>query len=163
MKVTELAKKLGVHRTTVTLWIKQGIIPATRTPGGKHIIGSAEELKAWQEPLTNNAALYLYYPLPETLDTESEVTKLRFFAEANGFTIDETVIEGSSHDQYLRKQLLRLLSKPTLRTILTTRQSLPHGWKFMSTALAAAGRRLIIADAEKHHEREYRWQSHQTR
>ena len=72
-------------------------------------------------------------------------------------------MEGSCNDSYLRKQLLKILSQPTLRAIITNSQSLPNGWKYMSTSLAAAGRRFIIADAEKHHEREYRYQSHQTR
>lgn len=163
MKVTELARKLGVHRTTVTGWIKKGMIPAARTPGGKHIIGSPERLQAWYAPITHNATLYLYYPLPETIDTEAELATLTAFAEANEFTVDQTVIEGSANDRYLRKQLLKLLSQPTLRTIITNQRSLPHGWKFMSTALAAAGRRLLVADAEKASDVEYRYQTHQTR
>jgi excisionase family DNA binding protein len=163
MRVTELAAILGVHRTTVTGWIKKGLIPATRTPGGKHIIGSLEQLQARQAPITNNATLYIYFPLPEVIDTEAEIAKLKAFAAANEFTVDQTIIEGSYEDRYLRKQLLKLLSQPTLRTIITNRQSLPDGWKFMSTALAASGRRFIVADAEKHHERQYRYQSHQTR
>ena len=163
MRITELAKQYGVSRFTVYRWAKKGVIPSVRLPSGRHILGTAAEIAKMQAPITNNAAIYLYIPLPEPLDTEAEIAKLNIFADANGFTVDETVIEGSSYDTYLRKQLLRLLSKPTLRTIITTLQSLPNGWKFMSTALAASGRRLIVADAEKHHEREYRWQSHQTR
>ena len=163
MRITQLAKQFGVSRFTIYRWAKKGIIPSIQLPSGRHILGTAAEIAEMQAPITNNAAIYLYIPLPETIDTEGEIAKLNAFANANGFNIDETVIEGSSYDTYLRKQLLRLLSKPTLRTILTTRQSLPPGWKFLSTALAASGRRLIVADAEKHHEREYRWQTHQTR
>lgn len=123
MRITELAKQYGVSRFTVYRWAKKGIIPSVQLPSGRHILGTAEEITEMQAPITNNAALYIYLPLPETIDTEVEISKLKLFADANNFTIDETVIEGSSHDQYLRKQLLRLLSKPTLRTIITTHQS----------------------------------------
>lgn len=163
MRINELAKQLGVSRFTVYRWAKKGLIPSMQTPGGRHILGTAEEIAAMQAPITDNATLYLYFPLPETIDTEVEIAQLKTFAATNEFTVDQTIIEGSYEDRYLRKQLLKLLSQPTLRTIITNRQSLPDGWKFMSTALASAGRRFIVADADKHHEREYRYQSHQTR
>jgi excisionase family DNA binding protein len=163
MRVNQLAEQFGVHRTTVTRWAKKGLIPSVQTPGGRYILGTAEQVAAMQSPITNNATLYLYYPLPETLDTHAEMAKLQAFADANRFTVDQTVMEGSGYDQYLRKQLLRLLSQPTLRTIITNHRSLPQGWKFMSTALAAAGRRFIVVDADKASDFEYRYQSHQTR
>ncbi len=161
MQVNQLAQQLGVHRTTVTRWIKQGIVPAVRTPGGRHIIGSYEEIAAMQTPITDRATLYIYIPLPEWIDREAEISKLQKFAEAHHFSIHETVIEGSHEDSMLRKQLLRLLSQPTLRTIITNRQSLPLGWKFLATALAAAGRRFIVADAKKPSDVCYKYQSKQ--
>lgn len=163
MRVQQLAQQLGIHRTTVYRWAKKGLIPSVKTPGGRHILGTQEQITAMQAPITNNCALYLYWPLPERMDTQAEMQKLQAFADENDFTVDETVIEGSGYDQYLRKQLLRLLSQPTLRTIITNTRSLPSGWKFMSTALAASGRRFLVMDAEKVSDFEYRYQSSQTR
>jgi excisionase family DNA binding protein len=38
VRIAELADELGCHRERVRLWIRTGLLPAVRTPGGMHLV-----------------------------------------------------------------------------------------------------------------------------
>ena len=83
----ELAKILGVHRVTVTTWIKKGALKAVTTPGGRYKV-TKEALKDFL--LAHDMPIPAFLRISEkksvvAVDDENAVLKLlkKFFSTEN--------------------------------------------------------------------------------
>jgi predicted site-specific integrase-resolvase len=115
LKLTEAAKKLGIHKQTLWGYIKIGKIPATKTPTNRWYVDTTDIDKFIGESTfiqEQGVALYARISSSENKeDLERQVNRLVGFANARGWRVVRIEKEIASGVNDQRPKLLGLLKE----------------------------------------------------
>lgn len=146
MKLSAWAKKQGVTYHTAWRWFRDGRLPvrAVQMPSGAIIVH--EDVPAYTE---DTVVIYARVSSSDQkADGERQVERLNLFAAARGYRVAQVVREIGSGLNGKRKLLLRLLADKEVRVVLVEHRDrlARFGFEFIEAALAAQGRRILVAD-----------------
>jgi putative resolvase len=145
VKLSEWARRNGVHYKTAWKWWKDGTlpVPARQTPTGTILV---------DEPRVSDAvgvALYARVSSSDQReDLDRQVGRLAGWATANGLGVSATVAEVGSGLNGSGTKLERLLRDRSVGMIVVEhRERLARfGVEYVEAALAAEGRRLVVVE-----------------
>jgi putative resolvase len=145
VKLSEWAEGQGIHYMTAWRWWKAGKlpVPAYQTPSGSIIV----ELPGSQPGRT---VVYTRVSSHDQRpDLERQVARVTRWAAQEGLAVHEVVAEVGSGLYGKRAKLRRLLADPQATTIVVEHRDrlARFGVEYMEAALAAQGRRVVVADA----------------
>ena len=145
MKLSEWAKRQGVHYQTAWRWFQQGVLPANavQLPTGTILV----EEQAEGPP--GGVALYARVSgSDQKPDLNRQIARLVEFATKKKLLVTRTAKEVGSGLNGKRTKLLGLLGDPTIGTIVIEhRERLTRfGVEMVEAAMAASGRRLLVAE-----------------
>jgi putative resolvase len=145
MKLSEWAEDQGIHYMTAWRWWKAGKlpVPAYQTPSGSIIV----ELPAGRPGRT---VIYTRVSShDQRADLDRQVARVTRWATQEGLTVHEVVAEVGSGVHGKRAKLRRLLADPRATTIVVEHRDrlARFGVEYLEAALAAQGRRVVVADA----------------
>jgi putative resolvase len=144
MKLSEWARQNGVSYKTA--WLKKGLlpVPARQLPTGTILVDV--------EPThPDEAVVYAHVGSEgDRADLDRQVARCAAFAAEQGLRVAKVVTEVGSGRLGLRAGLLEVLRTPAYRAVVVERRGhlAPFGTEYIEAALAAAGRRLLVADPE---------------
>jgi len=143
MKLSQWARKQGIHYITAWRWFREGKlpVPARQLPSGTIIV---------EEPIIEGRTV-LYarvFSADQKEDLERQVRRLQAFAREQGWTDFEVVTEIGSGLNGKRKRLLRLLRDPRVsRIVVEHRDRLASfGFEMVEAALAASGKKIVVME-----------------
>ena len=147
MKLSEWAKEQGVSYRTAWRWFRDGKLPveAEQYPTGTILVKEAR-------PKTDAAAIYARVSSAEQEgDLEGQVARVLEFVNRQGLPVVRNVTEIGSGLNGKRPKLLRLLADPTVGVVAVEHRDrlMRFGAEYVEAALAAQGRRLLVADPEE--------------
>ncbi|WP_328414214.1 IS607 family transposase [Micromonospora sp. NBC_00389] len=145
MNLKEWAKREGVHPVTAYRWFREGKLPVpARRVGGLILVESP--------PAPAPAGVVVVYArvssADQKADLDRQVARVTAWATGQGMTISRVVTEvGSALNGHLKK-FLALLRDPAVATIVVEHRDrfARFGAEYVEAALAAQGRRLLVAD-----------------
>jgi putative resolvase len=145
MKLSEWARRNGVHYQTAWQWARDGNmpVPVTKTATGRYLV------LAETGPADGRTVAYCRVSsADQKADLERQAGRVAAGATAQGLTLSEVVSEVGSGLNARRPKLAKLLSDPTVTTIVVEhRERLARfGVEHLTCALAATGRRVIVLD-----------------
>lgn len=145
MKLSIWAKKQGVSYRTAWRWFKEGKLPvfAVQTKSGTILI-KEETLQQ------HSVAIYARVSSnDQKQDLNRQVARLVTFANSNGWSVAHTITEIGSGLNGHRPKLIKLLTNSKVQIILVEHRDrlMRFGAEYVESALAAQGRRLVIADS----------------
>ena len=154
MKLSEWAKRENISIFTARRWIKEGRFPVPyySPPGGQYRVTDPKYATGNTEPATQKI---VGYARVSSSDQKDDLTRqsdrISAYIAAMGENSPEVVTEVGSGMNGSRRKINRLLSDPTVGTIVvehSDRLALMNV-PLISSALGASGRRLIIIDSEE--------------
>jgi putative resolvase len=145
VKLSEWAKREGIHYQTAWKWFKDGTLPvsARQMPTGTILV---------DEPRVSAAvgvALYARVSSSDQReDLDRQVGRLAAWATEQGLAPTVTVAEVGSGLSGSRSMLKRLLADPSVGTVVIEhRERLARfGVEYVEAALRAQGRRLVVVE-----------------
>ena len=143
MKLSQYAKRAGVTYKTAWRWWKHGQLDAYQTPTGTVIVRDAAAPPA----TTGRVALYARVSsADQTSDLERQMQRLRDYAAAKGYAVSKEVSEVASGLNEHRPKLDRLLSDPTIGTLIVEHRDrlTRFGYEYIYQLLEAHGRHLEV-------------------
>jgi putative resolvase len=148
VKLSEWAKRSGVHYQTAWEWAKDGKmpVPVVQTPSGSWLVIEPEA------PVVGRVAAYCRVSSADQKpDLERQVARVVLGATWQGLAVSEVVTEVGSGLNGRRRKLHRILSDPTVTVIVVEHRDrlARFGVEHLEAALSASGRRLIVLDAEE--------------
>lgn len=152
MLVKEWARLEGLHPQTVWKWCRQGTmpVPVEQTPTGMWLIHDPKYGTASQpNPADTRTVCYARVSSGDQKnDLQRQADRLKAFALSMGVEKPEVVTETGSGMNDKRRKLNRLLSDPTVGTIIVEhRDRLARmSMGLVESALKAQGRRIIVVD-----------------
>lgn len=115
MKLSQYAKRAGVTYKTAWRWYKAGMFDAYQTATGTIVVREEKNLT----PTTGRIALYARVSSADQKDDVArQLQRLRDYAAAKGYTVSKEVVEIASGLNDSRPKLAKLLSDPTIGTII---------------------------------------------
>src|SRR3990167_416694 len=152
IKMSEWAAQHGVHYRTAKRWVREGTFPAKieRTPGG-HL----RVIEAVADEAVADEAVVIYARVSSSdqkADLARQGERMVAYARAKGLRVQSVVPEIGSGLNGHRKGLARILGDAGARVILVEHRDrlARFGVEYIDAALAATGRRLIVADETEH-------------
>ena len=144
MKLSGWAKKQGISYRTAWRWFKEGSLPlpAEQTSTGTILVKDFE-------PECNHVAIYARVSSTDQKnDLDRQISRLVLFANEQKWMVAETVVEIGSALNGHRPKLQKLLSNSKIKILLVEHSDrlMRFGIEYVETALAAQGRKIIIAD-----------------
>ena len=144
MKLSTWAKKQGISYKTAWRWFNEGKLPvfAEQTQTGTILIKD-------ETTQPNSVAIYARVSsTDQKKDLDRQIARLVMFANANGWVVAQTITEIGSGLNGHRPKLIKLLTNSTYKIILVEHRDrlMQFGTEYVEAALAAQGRRLIVAD-----------------
>ena len=147
MKLSEWAMLQGVSYRTAWRWFKAGIlpVPVKQLANGTILLSDSRSDK---ETLTIYARVS---SSDQKADLDAQVSRLLTFANGQGYSVVQSVMEIGSGLNKHRPKLLNLLSDPEVRTILVEHRDrlMRFGSEYVEAALTSQGRKLLIADPQE--------------
>jgi len=145
MKLSEWAKREGIHYQTAWKWWRTGKLPvaAYQTPSGTVLV--RESLAA-----PKGVALYARVSSSDQKnDLDAQLGRLAAYASARGMPVTRASAEVGSGLNGHRPKLMKLLSDPSAGSILIEHRDrlMRFGAEYVEAALSAQGRKLIVIDA----------------
>lgn len=147
VKLSAWAKQAGVSFKTAQRWFYAGKmpVPTERTHTGRIMVRI-------EEPAATDERTVLYARVSSSdqkADCARQADRLRALAAAHGWANVEVVTEIGSGLNGHRKQLVRLLSDPTVRRIVVEHRDrlARFGVEYIEAAMTAQGRTLVFAEA----------------
>jgi putative resolvase len=145
VKLSDWAKREGIHYQTAWKWFKHGTlpVPATQTATGTILV---------EEPVVNGSAGVALYARVSSCDQrddlDRQVGRLAAWATQQGLGVTSTVVEIGSALNGSRSKLKRLLADPAVGTVVIEhRERLARfGVEYVQAALRAQGRRLLVVE-----------------
>lgn len=145
MKLSEWARREGIHYQTAWKWWKQGTlpVPARQMETGTILVDAPRRARAV------GVALYARVSSSDQRDDlDRQVGRLGAWATSQGLGVTATVAEVGSGLNGSRGRLKRLLADPSVGTVVVEhRERLARfGVEYVEAALAAQGRRLVVVE-----------------
>ena len=147
MKLSEWAAQQGVHYQTAWRWWKQGTLPV---PARQLATGTV--LVDVPRPSAGAAGRVAVYARVSSHDQrgdlDRQVSRVMAWAGEQQLVVDQVVCEVGSGLNGRRPKLARLLADPTATTIVVEHRDrlARFGVEQLQAALAAQGRRVVVAD-----------------
>ncbi|MFF5206066.1 IS607 family transposase [Streptosporangium sp. NPDC000396] len=142
----EWATAQGVHPITAYRWFREGTLPVpARKVGRLILVGDVE-------PATPPTEITVVYArvcsADQKRDLDGQVARVTAWATTRGMSVDRVVTEVGSALNGRRKKFLALLADPQVTTIVVEHRDgfARFGAEYVEAALAARGRRLLVAD-----------------
>lgn len=144
MKLSDYARKVGVHYRTAYRWFKSGKIHGYQIDTGTIIITEEDE-----QHLAQKVAVYTRVSSAENranLNTQAE--RLVAYCAAKGWQVHQVVKEVGSGVNDNRQKLLKLLSDPTITIIVVEHKdrATRFGFRYIETLLELQGRRIEVVN-----------------
>jgi putative resolvase len=149
MKLSEWARREGVHYQTAWEWWKKGIlpVPARQLPTGTILV---------DVPGTpSTPGVTVVYCRVSSADQKDDLERQagRVVAEATrrGMTVSRVVSEIGSGLNGNRAKLHKLLADPTVTTIVVEHRDrlARFGFEHLASALSATGRKIVVLNDEE--------------
>ena len=149
MKLSEWAEGQGIHYMTAWRWWKAGKlpVPAYQAPSGAIIV---ELPPPGSQP--GRAVIYARVSSHDRRpDLDRQIARVTRWATGEGLAVQEVVAEVGSGLNGKRAKLRRLLADPQVATIVVEHRDrlARFGIEHLEAALAAHGRRLLVADPDE--------------
>src|SRR5512132_1672563 len=146
MKLSEWARRNGVHYQTAYRWFRSGTlpVPARKLPTGTILVEVPSSSDA-----AGGVALYARVAAHDQReDLDRQLGRLAVWTAGQGLTVTHMVAEVGSGLNGNRPKLRRLLADPTITTIVVEHRDrlARFGVEQLQAALAAHGRRILVAD-----------------
>ncbi|WP_431879853.1 IS607 family transposase [Micromonospora marina] len=142
MKLSEWARRNGVHYQTAWLWAKNGQmpVPVVRTETGRYLV---------LEPTASAGRTVAYCRVSsadQKDDLERQAGRVVTAATARGLTVAEVVTEVGSGSNARRPKLAKLLRDAAVTTIVVEHRDrlARFGVEHLTCALAATGRSIVV-------------------
>ena len=151
MQVREWAEREGLNPYTVWKWCRDGTmpVPVEKTPTGMWLIHDPRYEKPTDTVREGRTVCYARVGSnDQKADLKRQADRLKAFAIGLGVGSPEVVTEIGSGMDDGRRKLNRLLSDPTVTTLIVEhRDRLARvNAGLVESALEAAGRRLVVVD-----------------
>ena len=152
MLVKEWARLEGLHPQTVWKWCRQGTmpVPVEQTPTGMWLIHDPKyETASHPNPAGSRTVCYARVSSGGRKgDLQRQADRLKAFAINMGVKSPEVVTETGSGMNDKRRKLNRLLSDPTVGTLIVEHRDRLARMNagLVESALKAQGRRIIVVD-----------------
>jgi putative resolvase len=148
VKLSEWARREGVHYQTAWEWARDGKmpVPTYRTPSGTWMVRAEPE-----RPTGRVVAYCRVSSQDQKPDLERQAGRVVAGATSQGFAVAEVVTEIGSGLNGKRRKLHRLLADPDAAVIVVEHRDrlARFGVEHLEAALAATGRRLVVLDPEE--------------
>ncbi|HLI38154.1 MAG TPA: IS607 family transposase [Streptosporangiaceae bacterium] len=145
MNLKEWAESVGISYTTARRWREAGKLPVpARKVGGLILVGEPSA-----PPVPGVAAVYARVPsADQKTDLDRQVARVTAWATGQGIVVDRVVTEVGSALNGHRRKFLALLRDPSVSVIAVEHRDrfARFGAEYVEAALAAQGRRLMVAD-----------------
>lgn len=146
MKLSEWARRNGVHYQTAWLWAKNGQmpVPVVKTATGRYLV-LAENAPA---DVGRAVAYCRVSSADQKADLERQAGRVAAGATALGLTLTEVVTEVGSGLNARRPKLAKLLRDPRVTCIVVEHRDrlARFGVEHLTCALQANGRRVVVLD-----------------
>ncbi|MBE1613099.1 IS607 family transposase [Actinopolymorpha pittospori] len=144
MNLKEWAASQGVSYATALRWYKAGKLPVPAYQAGRLIVIGEPGVAAGR-------AVAVYARVcssDQSVDLDRQVAWVSAWATTNGYQVGKVVTEIGSALDGKRPKFLALLRDPSVSTIIVERRDriARFGAEYVEAALAASGRRLVVAD-----------------
>ena len=148
MKLSEWAKRAGVHYQTAWEWARDGKmpVPVVKTPSGSWLV-----LESEAAPDGRVVAYCRVSSADQKPDLERQVARVVQGATGRGLAVGEVVMEIGSGLNGERRKLHRILADPSARVIVVEHKDrlARFGVEHLQAALGATGRELLVLDPEE--------------
>jgi putative resolvase len=147
VNLREWALSQGLHPQTAYKWFREGKLPVPARKMGKLIL--VGDLAG--SPAQHHGRTVVYARVPsadQKPDLDRRVARVTGWATEHGYEIAQVVTEVSSALDGKRRKFLALLGDPTATVIMVEHRDrfARFGAEYVSAALQAAGRRLVVVD-----------------
>ncbi len=148
MNLKEWAAGQGIHYQTAYRWFREGKLPVPARKVGRLILVEVEGPTTGSEN-SRDAVVYARVSSAEQAgDLDRQVRRVTEWTAQNGLKVAGVVTEVGSALNGRRRKFLRLLSDPSVSTIVVEHRDrfARFGAEYVEAALAASGRRLLVVD-----------------
>jgi putative resolvase len=145
VNLADWAESVGVNRHTAYRWFREGTLPVPAERVGRLILVRTTVT-------ADSAGCVVVYARvsshDQRSDLERQVARLTAWATENGFDVGQVVCEVGSGVNGKRPKLRRVLSDPAAKVIVVQHRDrlARFGVEQLEAALAAQGRRIVVAD-----------------
>jgi putative resolvase len=145
MKLAEWARRNGVHPQTAYRWFREGTmpVPARRLPSGTIMVDVVSDDTQGQVVVYARVS-----SVDQRADLDRQVGRVAGWVTGQNMVVSRVVTEVGSALNGRRKKFLGLLRDPSVTTIVVEHRDrfARFGAEYVEAALAAQGRRLLVAD-----------------
>ncbi|MEV1145914.1 IS607 family transposase [Micromonospora sp. NPDC049799] len=145
MKLAEWARRKGVHPQTAYRWFREGTmpVPARRLPSGTIMVDVVSDDTQGQVVVYARVS-----SVNQRADLDRQVARVAAWVTGQNMAVSRVVTEVGSALNGRRKKFLGLLRDPSVTTIVVEHRDrfARFGAEYVEAALAAQGRRLMVAD-----------------
>jgi putative resolvase len=145
MKLAEWARRNGVHPQTAYRWFREGTmpVPARRLPSGTIMVDVVSDDTQGQVVVYARVS-----SVDQRADLDRQVARVAGWVTGQNMVVSRVVTEVGSALNGRRKKFLGLLRDPSVTTIVVEHRDrfARFGAEYVEAALAAQGRRLLVAD-----------------
>lgn len=146
MKLTEWARREGVHPKTAYRWFREGTLPVPARQLATGTILVRDERVAGGDGRTVIYARVSSHDQRDGLD--AQVGRVTAWCASAGIAVDDVVVEVGSGLNGRRRKLSRVLADAGVETVVVEHRDrlARFGVEHLEAALSAQGRRIVVAD-----------------
>jgi putative resolvase len=145
MKLSEWARRNGVHYQTAWSWAKDGKmpVPVVQTPSGAWLVPGVEPEESGRVVVYCRVS-----SADQRADLDRQVARVVQAATTQGLAVGQVVTEIGSGLNGKRRKLHRILADPAATVVVVEHRDrvAPFGVEHVEAALSATGRRLVVLD-----------------
>lgn len=149
MRLSEWAKRAGVHYQTAARWARDGKmpVPVIKTPTGRYLV-----MEAGVPEAPSGIGVAVGYARvsssDQKADLERQAGRLALGALEQGIALSRVVTEVGSGLNAHRTKFTHLLADPEVTTIVVEHadRAARFGLEHLQAALGATGRRIVVLD-----------------
>ena len=151
MNLKEWAGRQGIHYQTAYRWFREGKLPVPARKVGRLILVDVEGPTMGSEHSRDAVVYARVSSSDQSGDLDRQVRRVTEWASQNGLRVCGVVTEVGSALNGRRRKFLRLLSDPSVSTIVVEHRDrfARFGAEYVEAALAASGRRLLVVDPDE--------------